>query len=402
MKIAFVRKAYTPFGGAERYLAQLMERLGGQGHEVHVFAHSWDSKETKAGERAPVFHRVPVVKSPSFLEALSFALFSKRLLTEETFDIIHSFERTLYQDIYRAGDGCHREWLIQRRRMDSRIKRGTYGVNPLHRTLLFLEKRVFQSPRLRKIIANSQRGKEEIIRHYGVPGEKIDVIYNGVDLEAYHPRNVALFRKSLRKELRIPLDAMVVLFLGSGFRRKGLDSLIASFPRIKKEVLQAVLIVAGKDGIQRYREMAKRLGVERNILFLGPTQRSKELYAASDLFVLPTYYDPCSNACLEAMATGIPVVTSRINGAAEMITDHENGFLIEGPWNPEEIADQVSRFRSLRDRRSLSAKARESVLRLDLDSVCKRMLEMYSQLISPGLTPRAGNCQGRPVSGCRS
>ena len=226
------------------------------------------------------------------------------------------------------------------------------------------------------------------------------MIYNGVDLETYHPRNVALFRKSLRKELRIPLDAMVVLFLGSGFRRKGLDSLIASFPDKKG---------GPPGGLNRGRKRwdptisgdGKKTWVERNILFLGPTQRSKELYAASDLFVLPTYYEPCSNACLEAMATGIPVVTSRINGAAEMITDHENGFLIEGPWNPEEIADQVSRFRSLRDRRSLSAKAGESVLPLDLDSVCKRMLEMYSQLISRA-DSQSWNCQGRPVSGRRS
>lgn len=378
MKIAFVRKAYTPYGGAERYLAQLVERLCDQGHEVHVFAQRWDSNETPKGGKAPVFHRVPVVKSPSFLEALSFAFFSKKLLQEETFDIIHSFERTLYQDIYRAGDGCHREWLIQRRKMDSWIKRWTYCVNPLHRTLLFLEKRLFQSSRLRKIIANSHRGKEEIIRHYGVPGGKIQVIYNGVDLETFHPRNVALFRKSLRKELKIPLETLVVLFLGSGFQRKGLGSLIASFPRIKRGVPQAVLIVAGKDGIQPYREMAKSLGVERNILFLGPTQRAKELYAASDLFALPTIYDPFSNACLEAMATGIPVVTTRANGIAELICDEQNGFLVQDPMNPEEIAGKVLAFISS-EKDLLREKARHTSLPLDLDSVLSRMIHLYEE-----------------------
>ncbi|HYB19835.1 MAG TPA: glycosyltransferase family 4 protein, partial [Thermodesulfobacteriota bacterium] len=325
-------------------------------------------------------HRVPLVKSPSFVEALSFAFFSKKLLQEESFDIIHSFERTFYQDIYRAGDGCHREWLIQRGKMDPWVKRWTYRMNPLHSTYLFLEKRLFQSPRLKRIIANSQRGKEEIIHHYGVPDEKIEVIYNGVDLEAFHPRNVALFRKALRKELKIPQETLAILFLGSGFRRKGLDRLIASFPRIKKEIPQAVLIVAGKDGIHRYREMAKSLGVERNILFLGPTQRAKELYAASDLFVLPTIYDPFSNACLEALATGIPVLTTRTNGIAELIIDRQNGFLIQDPMNSGEISEKILAFFASAEKTPLKEEARKTTLPLDLASVLNRMIHLYEEL----------------------
>jgi UDP-glucose:(heptosyl)LPS alpha-1,3-glucosyltransferase len=183
----------------------------------------------------------------------------------------------------------------------------------------------------------------------------------------------------LRKELKIPLETLVVLFLGSGFRRKGLDSLIASFPQIKKEVPQAVLIVAGKDGIQSYREMAKSLGVERNILFLGPTQRAKELYAASDLFALPTIYDPFSNACLEAMATGIPVLTTRANGVAELIYDQQNGFLVQDPLNPEEIAEKVLAFYMSSEKHLLREKARNTSLPLDLDSVLNRMIHLYEE-----------------------
>lgn len=381
MKIAFVRKSYTPYGGAERYLAQLIEQLCDRGHEVHVFAHTWGQNEREGrAEGGPVFHRVPMIKSPSFLEALSFALFSKKLLEEETFDIIHSFERTLYQDIYRAGDGCHREWLIQRRRMDPWFKRSTYGVNPLHRSLLFLEKKLFQSPRVKKIIANSRRGRDEIMRHYHVPGEKIEVVYNGVDLEAFHPRNTALFRRSLRKELKIPLDSMVILFLGSGFRRKGLNALISSLPRLKKEILQVALIVAGKDHIQSYRETARALGVERNILFLGPTQRAKELHAASDLFALPTIYEPFSNACLEAMATGIPVLTTPQNGVAELIQDGQNGFLVRSPENSLEISSKVSEFFHSPQKLSIGEEARRTSCDLDIKAAIDRMLCIYEEI----------------------
>ncbi len=348
-----------------------------------MFAHTWGRNEGEGrADGGPVFHRVPMIKSPSFLEALSFALFSQKLLEEERFDIIHSFERTLYQDIYRAGDGCHREWLNQRRRIDPWFKRSTYGVNPLHRSLLFLEKKLFQSPRVKKIIANSRRGRDEIMRHYHVPGEKIEVVYNGVDLEAFHPRNTALFRRSLRKELKVPLDSMVILFLGSGFRRKGLNPLIASLPRVKKEIPQVVLIVAGKDHIQTYRETARALGVERNILFLGPTQRAKELHAASDLFALPTIYEPFSNACLEAMATGIPVLTTAQNGVAELIQDGQNGFLVDTPGNSLEISEKIFAFFHSPQKVSFGENARKTSFNLDIKSTIDRMLCIYEEVRS--------------------
>ena len=383
MKIAFVRKAYTPYGGAERYLTQLMERLALQGYEVHLFAHRWEApraSEAAGGNGGPLFHRVPLIPSPSFLEALSFALFSKRLLQREDFDVIHSFERTLYQDVYRAGDGCHREWLIQRRKIDPWYKRGTVAVNPLHRTLLFLERRLFQSPRLKKIMANSRRGKEEIQRHYGVPAEKVEVIHNGVDLENFHPGNVTLYRKSLRKEFRIPAEALVILFLGSGFRRKGLRVLIDSLPFIKKEAPQVVLIVAGRDAIGEYRDQARRVGGERNVLFLGPTQRARELHATSDLFALPTIYDPFSNACLEAMATGIPVLTTPTNGVAEFIEDGKNGFVVGDPLDAAGIGRRVLEFFFSSERPQIGERARQAVLSLDWDSVLNRMVRVYEEI----------------------
>jgi len=382
MKIAFVRKAFTPYGGAERYLVQLMERLGGLGHEVHIFAHRWKvSPPSPGGENTPArFHHVPILAAPSFLEALSFAFFSRRLLERENFDIIHSFERTLYQDVYRAGDGCHREWLLQRRKMEFWGKRFLHPINPLHRSLLFLEKRLFQSSRLKRIIANSARGKEEIQRHYRVPPEKIEVIHNGVDLEVFHPGNIVRYRDSGRRELGIGKEDFVILFLGSGFRRKGLHPLLDSFARLKERIPNAWVLVAGKDRIAPFQEKARRLGVGKKILFLGPTRKARELYALSDLFALPTFYDPFSNACLEAMATGIPVLTTRTNGVSEFIIDGENGFQIQDPLQSREIDEKILSVCKTAERTTMGKKARESVSRLDLGLVTERMLAVYDNL----------------------
>jgi UDP-glucose:(heptosyl)LPS alpha-1,3-glucosyltransferase len=380
MRIAFVRKAYTPYGGAERYLSRLMKRLCTMGHEVHVFAHRWETDQpgdTREGKEAPIFHQVPMISSPSFLAALTFARSARRLLEKEEFDLIHSFERTFYQDIYRAGDGCHREWLIRRRRLDPWIKRNTYALNPLHRSLLYLEKRTFQSPRLKKVIANSRRGKEEIIRHYRVAPEKIEVLYNGVDLENFHPRNITMFRRSMRKELRIPAEALVILFLGSGFRRKGLRGLLDSIPLVKKEVPQIILMVAGKGRFGEYQHRARMLGCERNVLFLGPTQRARELYGASDLFALPTIYEPFSNACLEAMATGIPVLTTSANGVAELIQDRKNGFIVQDPLSASEIGQGVVDFFFSPAKGAMGEGARQTALSLDLNAVLNRMVQIY-------------------------
>jgi len=384
MKIAFVRKTYTPYGGAEKYLSLLMERLGEQGHEIHIFANRWEegAKQREKGG-GPVFHRVPMIGAPSILEALSFAFFSRRLLESEDFNLIHSFERTLYQDVYRAGDGCHREWLRLRKKIDSWPKRISLPLNPLHRGLLFLEKRVFQSPRLKMVVANSRRGKEEIRRHYGVPEEKIRVIYNGVDLETFHPRNRAVFGQAQRRAMGIRASESLILFLGSGFRRKGLDGLIEGFGRVAGEIPGVTLVVAGKDRFGPYERAARRRGVHKRILFVGPTRQARELYAASDLFALPAIYEPFSNACLEAMATGVPVLTSLQNGVSELIADGENGFLVSEAGDAPAIAERLRRFFLSPERRTLGEEARRTGENFSIALAVDRLMELYAEIRRP-------------------
>ena len=381
MKIAFLRKQYTPYGGAERYLDRLISRLMEMGHEVHMYAHRWDPPSARpAGGPRPSFHKVPVIPMPSFLEALSFAFLSRRLLQETHYDLIHSFERTLDPDIYRAGDGCHREWLIRRKKMDPLWRRIFHPVNPLHRTLLFLEGRLFRSPRIKRIIVPSRSGKEEIRRHYGTPEERIEVIPNGIELNRFHPKNREDFREATRRELGIPPEAPVLLFLGSGFRRKGLDSVIAAMPAIRRFHPAIRLVVAGKDRTDGYRIQAERRGVGESILFLGPTLKAEALYAASDLFVLPTFYDPFSNACLEAMASGVPVLTTPYNGIADFIQNGKNGFLVEPSLEGSAIASKVIEFFQDSGRGRMGEEARRSILALDMDAVIQQILRLYENV----------------------
>lgn len=344
MKLALIRKKYSPFGGAERYLDTLVEHLLGLGHEVHIFANQWESEtgisQPKTGRL--FFHKVPMIKGLSVLKLLSFAINARRLLKKERFDVIHSFERTLYQDIYRAGDGCHKEWLIQRAKYEAPWKTFLVRVNPLHWVFLWIEKQIFKQNNTKIVIANSERGKEEIIRHYNFPPERIRVILNAVDSTRFHPDNRKKYRKAVRARLGIAEDESAMLFLGSGFERKGLKFAIEALSMMHDPKIK--LIVAGRDYSRRYKRQARMLGVIDNVLFCGPTKESEKLYAAADVFVLPTVYDPFSNACLEAMASGVPVVTSKINGVSELIEDGITGVCVEDPSDVEALKQAIEQL----------------------------------------------------------
>lgn len=378
MKIAFIRKRYTPFGGAEKYISALSKVLASEGHEIHIFANSWESEPNDKIK----FHHVPTLKWGAFISVISFAIAAKLKIRREDFDIVHSFERTISQDIYRAGDGCHKEWLIQKRAAGSFFANILSYIMPLNISILAIENRIFKKGNYKMIIANSKRGRDEIIKHYGVEPERIGIIYNGVDLKEYHPDNIIRYRKEIRENLNISDSEILVLFVGSGFKRKGLRYLIQAVDIFRKRCENIRLIVAGKGDVSGYRSLAKSLGAERYIKFIGPYKDIKRLYAAADMFVLPTLYEPFSNACIEAMATGIPVITSRINGASELIEDGENGLIVKDPKNYIEISEKICILKNKTDRERIGSNGREAVGGFDISEQAKRTVEIYKNVLS--------------------
>jgi UDP-glucose:(heptosyl)LPS alpha-1,3-glucosyltransferase len=334
MRLAFVKKRFSVYGGAEQYLRTMLGELKKEGHDLHVFANRWTDLAGLA------FHKVDILPVTSFLSMLSFSRNAAAGLKKERFDCIVSFERTEYQDIYRAGDGCHRAWLDIRGEMEPLYRRVSFSLNPLHRYTLALEKRIFADTPL--IVVNSQLVKQQIRHYYGTPDEKIAVAYNGVDLAVYLPGNKSKYRTDLRKAYGISDNDKVILFVGSGFGRKGVGILIKSFPYVRSNIGERVVaLIVGKGDSACYHGLAKRLGVSDNIIFTGPQPEIAKYYAAADIFVLPTIYDPFSNACLEAMASGLPVITTKNNGVAEIIEDGKDGFVTESVSDPSELADKI-------------------------------------------------------------
>ena len=175
MKIALIRRRYSPHGGAEKYVDRLAQKLLALGHEVHLFSAEWPRRP------GLVLHPLPLFRGPGLLKLLHFNRQVEKAVDRNAFEVIQSFEKTACQDIYRAGEGCHREWLRQRKKYEPFPKRMGAAINPFHWLTLALERRLFERSDTQFFIANSQRGREEILTHYRTAPEKIKVIYNAVE-----------------------------------------------------------------------------------------------------------------------------------------------------------------------------------------------------------------------------
>jgi UDP-glucose:(heptosyl)LPS alpha-1,3-glucosyltransferase len=383
MKIALIRRRYSPHGGAENYVDRLAQKLLALGHEVHLFGAEWPRRP------GLVLHPLPLFPGPGLFKLLYFNRKVEKAVDRKAFEVIQSFEKTACQDIYRAGEGCHREWLWQRKKYEPFHKRMGAAINPFHWLTLALERRLFERSDTRFFIANSQRGRQEILTHYRTPPEKIKVIYNAVEF----PSESAAPAEAVRRER----EERILLFVGSGFRRKGLYFLLGALPAVLKEV-QVRLIVVGEGDQGKAARLAARLGVGRQVSFIGPVKDPGSYYRGADVFVLPSLYEPFSNACLEAMSLGLPVVTTEMNGASEALLSGENGVVVRDPADLKDLAQAVIRALRL-NREAFGPIHRQMLVRHTWEKHIEELLKLYRQVIeSENLNKTAALSSGKDSS----
>ncbi|MBI5379173.1 MAG: glycosyltransferase family 4 protein, partial [Nitrospirae bacterium] len=355
MKIALVRMRYTPFGGAERHLDDLLRLLLDRGHEVHLFTRRW--RPGGMERQGMHLHQVPAINGVSLLKVWSFALGVSRLIRGKGFDIVQSFDRTWSQDVYRAGDGCHIAWMLRRRIILPWHRWLLQWVNPLHWSLLALERRVFSRRGSAHLIANSEMVKRQIVRYYGRPAEEITVLRNGIDLDRFNPEMRRRLRERARERFGVGPREALLLFVGSDHPRKGLAVLLEAVRRLPLN--QVRLVVVGKGWVGPWRRLARRRGVSDRVTFTGPIEEVEWCYSAADIFVLPTVYDPMSNATLEAMACGLPVVTTDANGTSELIEDGVSGYVLATPVDPGLLAERLTRLMDASSRDAMGKRGAE-------------------------------------------
>jgi len=345
VKVAIICRPFSFFGGVETATAGLLRELVSRGYDVDLL--STAGQGDVPGVRV---RRLPVFRQPSLLRLLSFALAARAAVRSGGYDIVQSHERCLGQDIYRAGEGSHRGYLLA-------MGRDRAQWNPFHRTVCAVEERIFQLRSTRHIVAISRRDKAEIERLHGTPGERVSVIYNGVDLERFHPDNAGRYRQAIRAELGLTDRDWVVLFVGSGFERKGLGALISAWGALREPDWR--LVVAGKGDPEPYRHRARSFGIDERVCFISPRRDVERLYAMADTVALPALYEPFGNVHLEAQASGVPVLTSARAGGAESIDHGASGWVLNEP-SPAMVAAGLEALREIDGTRARDAARRSA------------------------------------------
>lgn len=369
MKIALVCKNYAvERGGMERYTVLLGRELVRAGHEVHVFANTWQK------EAGIITHHVPIIRFTSPLKNYSFAYFADRELSRMHFDVMHGIERILYQDIYRVSAGISPVQLIQR--YPNRLIRWAKSIGPRRVVLKYLEHKIFVGNGCKIVMTNSKMVKKQIIDHYNADPDRIIVIYNGVDTLKFNIQVKEKYRESVRKEYDIDNNQSVIIFVSHDFKLKRLQTILNAMTLLEKKY---ILMVVGNGKKKNYLKWAIKNGLGEQVLFLGPKKNMEKYYAAADILVLPTLYDAFANVCLEAIACGLPVITTRSNGFAEVITEGKNGFILESQ-NPAELAGKINNLESESERSRIAKNAAALALDFTMEKHIAHVLKLYKRV----------------------
>ena len=303
-KIYFIREKNTNFGGAEVYLTRLSNSL----------------------KNRNIKHEVIFSNIPSFLPAwLRIIIFNLKLTIFKRNRFYFSLERIISPDIYRAGDGVHKIFLS----IEKKSK-----LNPLHPLYLFLEKKCFKNAK--KIITNSKMVKREIIDSYKISPQKIHVIYSGIKLNEVDYQSAL---DKLSNEFNFKKKSPIILFVGSGYKRKGVFEFLKIIAALDNKDLLAFIIGKEKN-LKYFKNFAKKIGLESNVIFTGARNDVDDFYAISDIFLFPTHYEPFGNVILEAMNKKNVIFTTMQNGASEIV---DKEFLMQSP-SDYSVVDKINKL----------------------------------------------------------
>lgn len=339
MKVALTHLRHSGTGGTERYQNQMAAHLAECGHEVTIVCRSHEAPPHPA-VRFVVLRDVALGGA---WRLWAFARAVERHVQAADYDIVFGLGRCWTQDVIRLGGGCHQTYLeaahgATLHSWERLLRRGWLKSQ----VTVAIEARALRAGGLGRVITNSEMVKRDVMQRYAVPAEKIVVVYNGVDLERFHPRRRAHDGNDLRRSCGFDADSVVALFLGTGYGRKGLGRVLEAFPALLRARPHARLLVVGYDSAQRaYERQAAALGISSAMRFLGGRRDAEACFAAADLYVLPTYYDPFANSTLEALASGLPVITTANNGASEVLTPPAHGSVLPAHAQTQALLDAL-------------------------------------------------------------
>jgi UDP-glucose:(heptosyl)LPS alpha-1,3-glucosyltransferase len=389
MNLALCYERVVPAkGGAEVFIADFIRRLVADRHEVHLYGYERDAASLP---REVIFHALLPRAAPRFLRPWRFAAACERALQQEPHDIVLGFNKTWRQDVALPQGGLHAASVLQNRlkyrnglmRFGARIAK---WLDPAHWSYTWLERKQYAGCERPLVIASSRMVAGHFRRFYGMGPDRVRVIPNAVDPARFSEHDRLRIRAEVRERLHLTPDEPTALFVGINYRLKGLEPLLHAVRELP--VMPFHLLVCGSGRVRGFKRLARRLGIERQVSFLGYCGEVRQMYFASDFLVHPTFYDPCSLVVLEALACGLPVITSIHNGAGELLHPQEDGIVLEDPHDAKALGCAIERFCDSRVRAAASRAARhtasawtfeahyQAILRVIEESTRKRQGEL--------------------------
>jgi len=367
MKIAIIRRKFTPFGGAENFILRTSSGLSALGIKFFIISERWKRNAHPSRD-------IPWLEAKSsgffrFSRFLSFQRSVKKIISTHHFDLIQSHERLTGVDIYRLGDGIHAAWVDRIKNISPWYKKIWLNIDPYHQRIIQIEKEMSEDNNL-FYVANSELVKKELSEYYKVPKSRIRVIENGIDIKSFRLASASK-KESSKKKLALDPTLPVVLFVGSGFERKGAFELVEAIKLLPK--FQAIIVGQDKK-IQQLRDLSQG----QKILITGPQNNMQKYLDASDIFCLPSLYDSFPNAALEALCCGLPIVLTKDVGLAPYIEKNLAGVICSK--DKHSIADAL--MQAWKKRKLFSKNALKIIKAFDIKIKNKEWFNLYSELLS--------------------
>jgi UDP-glucose:(heptosyl)LPS alpha-1,3-glucosyltransferase len=389
MKLAFCHESVLPTrGGCETYIGDLARRLLADRHEVHVYACRWDEKALPSGIH---YHRLPKVTGPRFLKPWRFSRLCQEALRLARHDLSLGFDKTWGLDVLFPQGGLHAasvEHNIEKHRGPFRrgLARLSKACDPAHWSFSRLERRQYLDAERPLVIANSRMVQRHFERYYGIPASDIHVVHNAIHPERFHEPARPRFRIEWRQKYHLLPGETVALFVARNYRLKGLEPLLHAVERLthRTEFRRCNgfrLVVAGNSATRGYRRLASKLGITDNVRFLGDCKDLTGGFFAADFLVHPTFYDPCSLVVLEALACGLPIITTRLNGASELLRPLQEGYVIDSPHHIDHMAWCLAQLLDPSRRAACSQAARQTAAAWTFEHHYQKLLQVLRSAV---------------------
>jgi UDP-glucose:(heptosyl)LPS alpha-1,3-glucosyltransferase len=385
MNIAFCYENVLPArGGCETYIADLARRLVHDRHEVHLYACRWDEALLPEGIH---YHALAVPRGPRFMRPWRFGAACAKALVGADHQVTVGFDKTWGQDVLYPQGGLHAasaEHNIRKHpgSVARSLARTAKWLDLAHWSFSRLERRQYLGTNRPLIVVNSTMVSSHFRRYYGIQPDDLFVVHSAIDPERFPDFDRPRRRLEFRQQWGIAPGEAVGLFVAMNYRLKGLEPLLHAVGRMPAGPRTEPgfrLVVAGHPNVGSYQRLARRLGIADKVCFAGPCREMRHAYFGSDFLVHPTFYDPCSLVVLEALACALPVITSRYNGAAELLTPPSEGYVVADPHDHDQLAWCMAQLLDPARRSECAQAARKTAAQWTFDHHYRQLLHVFAE-----------------------